>query len=259
MSSLFLKIHTLILLVFILGLSISSGPVAAQNSGLAGITMSERAGFAFYALTRKRPAFEDWIRYTEAYHNAQPNIRIEMMDYERQRLERGFASYLPTRDFITLHFAVRVKIIEDGELAQIQAQKKSDTLYSAMNISIPGMTRMVYFPFQIGRDWVAIVPQMIEPSNIHLVPTDHMREIASALGINAKEEKMIEAELILRPSRADGEQQMLIDGQPMFIMLADIASFALLDKDRKAVWDQTAPWHYSTRRKDLINLHGGGY
>lgn len=259
MSSLFLKIRILTLLVFTLGWVFYSVPAAAQNSGLAEISMSERAGFAFYALTKKRPAFEDWIRYTEAYHNAQPDIRIEMMDYERQRLERGFASYLPTRDFITLHFAVNVKIIADTELLSLQARKKTDTVYSALQISIPGMTRIVSFPFQIAQDWVAIIPQAIEPSNIYLVPSDHMRDIISALNINSREEKAVEAELVLRPMRADGSQPMLVEGQPMFIMLADVASFALLDKDRKAVWDETAPWHYSTRRKDLINLHGGGH
>lgn len=245
-------------LVLMLMLSGYSAPAMAQNMGLAGITTPERVGFAFYSLTRTPPPFAEWIKGMDSYRQAQPHIRIQMLDQENRRLTRGYAHYNTNRDLIMIHFAVDILGMDNPAYnpAAIPSDPDAPVMKKAVRIFIPSTKTGPYFPFQLGQQWIALIPQNIEASTVHPMTEEQYNAVALSTGMNTNVPIAAEAELILRPISADAKTPMTLDGLPMWLMMSDIASFSLLDRERKSLWDSTALWYFTEKTQEYMTLYG---
>jgi len=239
-------------LIFIAALSFSIGAVTAPataNSAAINSTMTERVGFAFYALTRQNPPFEEWIKSTELYDRTQSHMRTRLIDRERERLRLGYLSYTPDRDLIVLRFAVRVRGIKT------EATEEGGAISKGFQIDIPGMNDSVQFPFLLGNKWIAVIPDGLTSSSVNPLSDAQYKLMADSIGLNERGSVLAEAELVLKPVAADGQTPMNIESIMMFLMIHDIASFAILDKDRKPLWDITANWYKTEQSREFLNLY----
>jgi hypothetical protein len=233
--------------------------VLAQGSaaGLpADITMTERVGFAFYSLTKQSPPLEDWVMGKENYQRAQPNVRLTMMDSERNRLHQGWSRFNLSRDLITLRFAVRVRGMDNPDLdPNVQPRPGEEILSKAFQIELPGMTQGVHFPFQLGRQWITVIPEGMTEVMVNPLTDAHYKLMVESIGLRQDKDIIAEAELVMRPKQADGKTPMTIDSLPMFLMLADIASFSILDKERRPIWEISADWYKTEQSQEFLNLY----
>ena len=239
------------------GMTTFPSAARAQNVSLAPITTTEKVGFAYYNLTRQPVPLADWVVGSDTYINMSPVDRIPYLDEQVLRLRQGYASYMPGRDFITIRFAVRIRGLDnpDLDLSGPPPGPGEPLLNKAVKMSIPSSSPVAYFPFKLGHHWIALIPEGVATTSIQPLTEDHYQRIAAATGMNETTDIVAEAELILRPIKADSKTPMVLDGISMWLMLSDVASYALLDRERRPLWSVAASWYEVEKSIEYMTLY----
>ncbi len=212
-----------------------------------GYTDTEKVGFAFYKFANIKPNFTDWDISADAYKNAAaPLDRIEYRRKNAIRLDQGYNDYDPDTDLIHV-------------IADIQVVKLPDPTRPAITLSFNQSSTDTYFPFKVGKLWIAVIPRDIDKfEGIHLSPaeySDFVKKVSN--DTNKKVPALIE--LWLRPLTAETKTPSMIDRQPYWPLLADIASVTIWNTDKTQVaWSYDAPGSAATMEKknDLVDLYG---
>jgi hypothetical protein len=193
-------------------------PAMAQDDPMSEYSATEKAGFAFYNIIRQPPPFTRWVEIRPDYITSKPKVRLAMMDAERDRLKRGFATYIPDRDLITIRTRVHVqrKAVEPGAAR------------TAISLSFPDSDDILYFPFQLGDVWIALTPSGLDAqSDYALTPAENESLPKSG---------DMTAELTLTPVRVDEREPIIIGGTPLWLMLTNVRQLSLLDNENQPVW-----------------------
>jgi hypothetical protein len=209
-----LRLYFLILLLIACA---SAFPAMAQDDPMREYSATEKAGFAFYSMIRQPPPFTRWVETRPDYITAKPKVRLAMMDAERERLQKGFATYIPDRDLIT----IRTR-------AHVQRKADESGAVKTIGVSFPDSDEFLYFPLQLGDVWIALVPSGLDARSDYAVTPAENETLPRGGDMTA--------ELTLTPVRVDEREPMVIGGTPLWLMLADVRQLSLLDEENQPVW-----------------------
>lgn len=249
-----MKYFVLFLYCFALFLTAHSGAIRAQDSlidtgaDIARLNFSEeeKVGFAFYNLIARDPPYESWIMNSDPYIKMMPDDRIHYMDAERNRLKNGIANFSLKKDLI------RVRIMSD---LTIRPDAENETM--VMDVQIPEFSDgLAFFPFKLGEQWIAVIPMDMSHTMSYPLTLEELALIDRDLGTRSKGRKNVAVEILLLPVSADDKSPMTLDEKSMVLMMAEVASFYLLDdKNRIPIWGYTAPWYNSSVREQVMDLY----
>lgn len=251
-------------LLFCLGLlfSLALFPAAARATqeppraemSMKSFTQAEKIGFAFYSLTRLNPPFYDWIDADQEYIDAPQKVRLYMKPAKLQRLQAGYQSFSHARDFLTVNTNVTIRLLKENPKADATTQNLGQT--QAVEINFGGNDEMLYFPYQIGKIWIALVPGELQRVVTYAITPAQYEKIRDAFGPATLQGKSVTLELTMLASKADSENPLVVGGMPLFLLMSDLGAVNILDDNKKTVWGYNTDWYFSEERNQLLGLHG---
>lgn len=244
------------LVALIVALTFCSSPSLAQSEPYT-YTPDERIGFAFYYLTsRVEPPYEDWILARPDYQKSRGNVRAHIMESERRRLRDGFAIYDPAIDLIPVRTKVDLTFMNNPKFVE-NGLNDPDASVKIMKITFPHIREgELYFPFFIGKMWIAFVPTGSDIGMTYTLSRAMYEKIEKEIGVTPDwDKKGVQAEIVLRPVKADGESPITIEGQSTWLMTGEIASLSLLNNSGDRVWDHISDWFIQKDEKELQHLY----
>lgn len=244
------------IVLFCLFLCCAMPAVQAQNDDTEGgaipmsaFTEAEKVGFAFYQLARIKAPIDEWIYASEKYLEAHPKVRLYMMPEERKRLAAGLQAYDPRRDLITIRTKVRLHGMDNPAYASDPVARHLKHT-KALEIYFGSPDEEVFFPYQVGKLWIAIHPGFLKQKTLFGMDEDAYSRIARSLGshvLNGLED--VDVEIVVMPFRANGKTPMVVNDMPIWVVASDIGSIRLLDQDERTLWDMTADWYTAAEEK----------
>lgn len=246
-----------VLIFTALTLMMFAAPSFAEDmpqESLIGFSETEKVGFAFYHLINKTPPYMDWIAARTDYIKSTPGERMRIMDYERPRLRDGFANYQVDREMILVKLPLLYTLTDNPDY-HTDPDAQSKGLTKRLLISLPD-SQTPYFPFQVGKFWVGVIPQGLEKS----MPVDLTEEEYDKLahGIVEKtkfKNKSIITTVLLKPIVADDKKPMVENNMPVFLLMSDIATLSIRNVGETLLWGYTAPWYLGAKSQELMTLH----
>lgn len=227
----------------------------AQNSALAGFSEKEKVGFAYYKLINRDPPYDDWTRSSSEYQTAKSNVQLAMIDHERHRLKRGFEFYTPDRDLITIKLPVKVTGGDNPSYAK-DLEMQHANLSKMIEINFMGNEESPYFPFQLGKQWIALIPQGLEQRSTHyLTPAQFANFCGNKSKACVKFEQNIDANVILRASSANATEPLVMNDVPLWLMMSDLGAIIFLRRDGGLLWEYAMPWYEGQRAGSLMTLY----
>lgn len=208
-----------------------AGGVFAQGSE---ISENDKAVFAFFTLNGHTPAYQDWIENSPKYL-AQTTYegKREVLEAELLRLKWGFGTYNAGRDFIKIRTPVKLLI---------QGNYLAFSFHEASGRNVP------YFPFQYGKEWIAMIVNDLEPLfELELTPEEKAR--TATLPKN----RVFDGEIVLRlrPVTADNDAPLKLDGTDHWLLMSDTGRLELLSEGA-VLATYTAPWFLEKAEKGVL-------
>lgn len=196
----------------------------------------------------------DWIQARDDYIKAGPKDRMLIMDHERMRLRDGFANYQTDRETIMVKLPLNYTLIDNPDY-QKSAEARGKGLTKRLVISLPD-DKAPYFPFQVGKFWVGVIPKGLEKALEIDLSTEETMALRNGLkAADNFKNKSIITNIILQPLQADAKQPMMEGDMPVFLMLSDIASLSFHGMANELLWAWSAPWYRNAQSQDLMTLH----
>ena len=209
----------------------------------------ELVGFAFYKLAGTRPDFAKWITESEGYAQTSYNERSLYLQTHIYRLEEGFFAYHPDEDLITVTAIVPIRF---------PTLTQEEKLGRYANVKPIRIDNSDHYPFKIGDQQIAVIPQQFEKFSEILVKNHDYDNILKVMGGRTNIDKTLSAtvRISFRPVKADTVTPMDIEGRPMWLMTADIGSFELWDQlDHNFLWSYSASWYKPEKTNELLDLY----
>ncbi len=233
---------------------------------------TEKVMFAFSNLGHVPPDYESLISHNDYYIKQSPLERVTLMAQEKARLEQGFTNYSPEDDLI--HIVADVDIqwnkrdfpatwMSAENQIQFTAPEAGSTLsqqkmYQITFGATAGSDKTApFFPFFLGRLWVAMVPKDIGAFLNLSLNTPDFYQFMKKLGVrpNFGHSAAI-AEMMLRPVSANSKEPVEIDGTVYWPMLADIENITLWTSNRDhIIWSYDAAGYETKDQKDMRDLY----
>jgi hypothetical protein len=219
---------------------------------------TEKVGFAFSKLGNTRPGFESWIEHSPAYLAAKPVEKMTLMKEGTARLQEGFYSYNPAEDFIHVEADILIQRPADrpGKRDAPAPASPDDAEKKVIRISFGKGDS--YFPFQVGKLWIAVIPKDIEAFESIALTPDEYQIFAQGMGTTVRRHSEMTGiiDILLRPVSADAKSPVVVGKEPYWPMLAEIVNVTIWNnsKDRIA-WSYDANGYVSQGKKDLMNLY----
>lgn len=224
----------------------------AQDDLMRAYSESEKAAFAFYRLTDTLPDFRTWITPTEAYKNAKPSQRNEIVQQGTLRLQQGFLNFYVERTPLTIKSPATLQLFEASE-----ANGKTPAKPRRMVLTLPAMADPLYFPFNVGDLWLAVIVTGVKPTMTFPLDDAKYDRIKSLMRIRTSNDKrLIRAEIVAFAKEADGKAPMEVSGVPLFPMVASPVVLALWKEDEEDIllWEDVSPGYVSSRERELMLL-----
>lgn len=218
-------------------------------------TESEKAGFAFHQLSNSIPHYEEWIKNSDAYKNALPEDKIDMIHKGTMRLKNGFYNYMADEDLIKI--SVKDAEIETSNTLMEGIKTADSTDVTLKLTDLP----QSYFPFQAGNIWIAIVVKDFDKVSTKTFTQDEFKDIALKAGMGGSYMKAIpdiKLDLWLRPVSVDSTKPIMLDGIEMWLMLAEIGQMDVWtgsDGTKNIFWSYSAPWYTPETQRELLRLY----
>lgn len=233
---------------------------------------TEKVMFAFSKLGNVPPDYESLIKNNDYYINSAPIAKLELMKTETVRLQEGFNKFSPEDDLIRIVADVDIRWSKkdfpanwkgaenqvqfsapdpDSQLAQAKIYQVSFGQAAGSDKTAP------FFPFYLGRLWIAVVPKDIGAFlNLSLNTPDYY-QFMKKLGAKPYAEKgKALVEMMLRPVSASSERPVEIDQTVYWPMLADIENITLWTADRDhIIWSYDSAGYETKDQKDMRDLY----
>ncbi|WP_435640742.1 hypothetical protein [Micavibrio aeruginosavorus] len=224
----------------------------AQEDLMRSYTESEKAAFAFYRLTDTLPDFRTWITPTQAYKDAKPSLRNDVVQQGTLRLQQGFLNFYVERTPLTIKSPATLQLFDATE-----AEGKTPASERKMVLTLPAMGDPLYFPFNVGDLWLGVIVTGVKPTMSFPLDQAKYDRIKSLLRIRTSADKrLVRAEIVAFVKEADGKAPMEISGVPIFPMVASPVVLALWKEDEEDIllWEDVSPGYVTSRERDLMLL-----
>lgn len=238
--------------VFSLFFGLFAFPNFAQSQSNQRYSETEKAGFAFYALSQGTPDFASWVKSTTAYQKAIPAERVQMLQRQTLRLQQEFLNFTPEDSIIhvttkaTIHYGRNIR-------------DKSDKNDNKIVIHFSDKNGQPYFPFPMGESWVAAVASGLQNQKTIEMDEDEYKTIRSVVsrGKKLNYRAVADIELYLRPVSVDAKKPHNLDGVEVWLLMCDVLSLQIWKPGHTAlIWKYEAPDYISNRRSEVLGLFG---
>ncbi|MDB5490964.1 MAG: hypothetical protein JWO78_813 [Micavibrio sp.] len=221
---------------------------------LQGFTMTDKVGFAFYRLINRDPPYLDWIKARDAYKEAVPKIRMDMLDHEQDHLRIGFANYQLDRDLIMIKAPLLYTIIDNPDYSVYEAAREK-SLTKRLQVRMPD-NAVPYFPFQLGKMWIGVAPKDMEQfAAIDMTDLEFKALCIKILDCSNFKNKTVPTTIMLKALQADTKKPLMEGDLPVFVMLSDVAALYVRGSFGELLWSFTAPWYFNNKSQELMVLH----
>lgn len=216
---------------------------------------TEKAGFAFHFLSGIKPDFESWVKKTDRYKDARTVEKQQILNDDTYRLQEGYHKYHPDEDLLHIEAPAQVRFRDYNGRPLYNDAGEQRTRH--VIITIPGINSGA-IPFEVDKLWVAVVAKDYDFFiNLYLTEKEYQKFI------NDLDRKTVYhynfsvvVDIFLRPVDVDMRAPVLIDDQEMWLMLAEIGSFIIWQRNhKKIIWEASAPWFVSDTSRDLLDLY----
>jgi hypothetical protein len=229
------------------------GLAHAQNA-MTGYSETEKVGFAFYHLINRNPPYEDWIMNRDDYLKAEPFAKLEILDHDRARLRDGFAAYFPDRDLIKVKVNLLYDVSDNPDNKAGYAQDENAPV-KRINIHFPVATGGTYFPFQIGKLWVGLVPDNAEAVFQQDMTLKKYTDFCASIGNCSNfRDKVISTVIVMRPASADAKTPFVDNGIPIWLMMTDVGALYIRNDSGDNKWSYTVPWYDTQQAQQFMSL-----
>lgn len=215
-------------------------------------TESEKVGFAFCKIADIKPNFSLWGRELEREtvlpSKADPN--------DDTRLDRGFHNYQPDEDLIHIQMPVTLTTA-DADRTNTKFARAGIVKIATLSLDkLPSF----YFPFQVAEISVAMIPQEVESFTRVPLTAEQYINLMNRIGMpkhwSGDIDSKLSIEFLMRPVSVDTKKPVRLQGEDMWMMLAEVATMALWTPDKKKIiWEYTAPWYVTNESKALLDLY----
>ncbi|MBI4031663.1 MAG: hypothetical protein HY370_08285 [Proteobacteria bacterium] len=216
---------------------------------------TEKVAFAFHYLSNIEPEFERWVKKTDRYKNARTAEKQQILNDDLYRLQNGYHKYHPDEDLIHIEAPAQIRFRDYSGRALYNDAGEKRTKHVV--ITIPGINSGA-IPFELDKLWVAVVAKDYDFFvNLYLTEKEYQKFI-NDLGYKAVYYSHLAAviDIFLRPVDVDMRAPVLVDDQEMWLMLAEIGSFTIWQREhKKMAWEISASWFVSDTSRDLLNLY----
>lgn len=233
---------------------------------------TEKVMFAFSKLANVPPDYESLISSNKYFINTSPIERLTLMKTETVRLQQGYSNYSPEDDLIHIVADVQVQWNKkdfpgNWAAAENQVQFSAPDEGSALaqekiyqitfGSGAGGDKTAPFFPFYLGRLWIALVPKDIGAFlNLSLNTPDFyqfMKKLGVRPGIGHAPAIV---EMSLRAVSANAEQPVEIDKTIYWPMLTDIENITVWTPGRdRIIWSYDAEGYETKAQKDMRDLY----
>lgn len=244
--------HFFISLILMIFLAISAQQVRAE---IMEYTDAEKVGFAFYQLVNAEPDFQAWIKNSDKYKEASPVEKNQMLNEDETRLRNAFYHYIPDQDLIEINFTGVF------HASNYFGRGQSEGVTTNVQILFDDIPQK-FVPFQVGEMWIAVVPQDIEKLTKQNLNAEEYSEIGKKIGFDKRVfalKENVNIKMRLRPLSADAKEPVILQELPMWLMLAEIASFEVWIEGprgkRTYAIEHFADWYVPSEQKQILHLY----
>ncbi len=217
--------------VIFLSIALNTAPVKASTNNFDTITSLQVAAL-FHKLIKETPDFYEWASFTNEYQEA-GSYESDLILQEQEVKLRELYYNIFTDELFNIQTTISLDKYSEK-------QKK---------LFLPEMSHETFFSYNaFGKNYAVILPEISRYKTIDIdpEPINHIQELT---GTNAL------MEIIFKVKAADDVEPMIIDGEPFWIILADIAQIKIWDANRHSVvWSKKAEW-YSNTNEHLLDLY----
>lgn len=233
---------------------------------------TEKVMFAFSKLGNVPPDYESLVSHNDYYLKQSPVEKLALMNQEKIRLEQGFTNFSPEDDLIHIVADVEIKwnkkdfpanwMSAENQIQFVAPEEGTplakEKLYQiAFGASAGSDKTAPFFPFFLGRLWVAVVPKDIGAFlNLSLNTPDFfqfMKKLGAKPGFG---HAPAIAEMMLRPVSANASEPVEIDGTVYWPMLADVENITVWTPSRDhIIWSYDAAGYETKAQKDMRDLY----
>ncbi len=221
----------------------------STNDDKETLSVEYLSGFAFFKFAKAKPDLTTWVQKSDAYMQATPHIRANMLRGEVSLLQGMFDNHVVSEHPITVKTQIFFSVPTKSQVTRALKEKKK--------IAIP--MKMVndtdfLFPVQVGDMWIALIPQHLESMLDLELSEEEYSHFQRGMEDNAMGGKVTTTlQLTLMPTAADTKEPLQINGFDLWVLLADIMSFKIMSTDgERMAWFMDIPGYEKFNRNQNV-------
>ncbi len=218
----------------------------------------EKIGFAFYKLGGGTPDLEAWVKDSELYRKAKPADKIDIMQYEVNRLSEGLREFDLKDDLI--HVVADITLLP-------QKNKRGEAPKTDGNLNVidtraivikVASTKDPFFFYKVSPYWVALIPHHMEEGMGLEMTGQEYSAFLKKLGYkgNYKRDVVGIIDMYLRPLSLETHEPITKGRLIAWPMIVEVGSMVIWDSARSQVaWSYNSAWYVPEERRELLNLY----
>jgi hypothetical protein len=161
---------------------------------------------------------------------------------------------VPGQDVITL---TSVGLAHLPPIAAKEA--KNFTQEKPVELQLGESRDMTYFPVQVGRIWVAVVPAEEDAFKTLMLDMPQYKKVQDTLGLRSNRQTVRAGiRITLRPIRIDTHATIALDHKSMWLMMGQVQNLEIWDPQFKHMaWSYNASGYESNETHELMDLYSG--
>lgn len=213
------------------------------------ISSREDVAIAFFKTGDVLPNFESWAKNMEAYKTVPLGETSTFIKKEKERLTKRWLNYNPQEDFIVFKVPVRIT------LSAVEGQKDHAKYWMRIAFADKDMSEE-YFTVGFQGYYIAVIPQKSDETLIQNLRPEQFMALSERFGDSLVGTADLYIEL--RPAQAYTNAPHKIDNSDQWVLLSDVISMTLTDRESKPFWNYSASWYVSPKTLELNNLYKAG-
>jgi hypothetical protein len=235
------KVVFFLLMNLVLCLGLGSKVILAQK--FINFSTSEDVAIAFYKTGGVKPNFKTWIKERDPYKHTPVARRPQVMDQEFERLQRAYSDFKPESDFLTIRTYVSLS-------PEQKINSKGKKTYN-LPITFINAPDALYFPYDFMEQRIVVMPAKLDKLMNSDIDESQYNFIKEAIKSGHKQTMIV----TMRANKADLDKPYDIDGLSQWALTADVVSMEIWDKNKRFIWEYSAPWYLAPEQQKLNDLY----
>ncbi len=239
----FFKIRSVLYTILAFLLLLIFFPLSAKAQKQLEFSTTEDIALIFYKTGGIIPNFERWIKERAPYNLTSPARREEMMKKEKNRLQTTYRDFNPEKNLFLIRSTVRLSTEEHQD-------KEGNKTYSLQS-TFTKAPDALYFPYNFLGTNIIVMPHKMDVLMKSAISKRQYDLINKTTNKNANNTMILR----LRAYEADTTKPYEIDNIQQWVLITEIATLEIWNKDGIFLWQYSAPWYAAPEMESLNKLH----